>query len=139
MVRADPQQMDQVITSLLDNAREAMPEGGILRITTRLLRFDGKDDLFPECGAGDYLRIQVADTGVGMPEKVLTRVFDPFFTTKSPGGGAGLGLAACRGIIENHGGIIRAASVLGKGSVLTILLPVILSYEPPAPPSQDHH
>ncbi|GAB4140425.1 ATP-binding protein [Thermopirellula anaerolimosa] len=116
-VMADGNQIQQVLLNLLVNARQAMPRGG--RLTIRL-----KHD--PESQTVD---LQVRDYGTGIPPEVLPRIFDPYFTTKrgpdaSGKGGSGLGLSACRDIIEAHHGRIRVESALGKGTCFTIRLPV---------------
>lgn len=116
-VMANGNQIQQVLLNLLVNARQAMPRGG--RLTIRL-RHD------PESQTVD---LQVRDYGTGIPPEVLPRIFDPYFTTKkgpdaSGKGGSGLGLSACRDIIEAHHGRIRVESALGKGTCFTIRLPV---------------
>ncbi len=110
-VKADPQQLEQVLMNLVLNARDAMPDGGMLTISTRAL------------GPGE-VALAVADTGVGMSDQVLSRLFEPFFTTKDVGKGTGLGLATAYGIVEDCGGRISVESSLGEGSVFTVVLPV---------------
>ncbi len=107
--RADPSQLRQVLDNLLKNAAEAMTEGGVITIETS--RDDGE------------LRISVADTGPGIPEKMLPHLFTPFHTTKGVGKGTGLGLAVCYGIIKMHGGSIRASNRPGGGACFDITLP----------------
>ncbi len=113
----DPVQLEQVLLNLLINARQAMmPRGGSLAV---------KAALEPDSG---MIRIQVIDSGPGIPEKLLPKIFQPFFTTKSAtkrgeSRGTGLGLAICKEIIEHHKGRIDVASELGKGTTFTILLP----------------
>lgn len=117
-VMANGNQIQQVLLNLLVNARQAMPRGG--RLTIRL-----KHD--PESQTVD---LQVRDYGTGIPPEVLPRIFDPYFTTKkgpdaSGKGGSGLGLSACRDIIEAHRGRIRVESAVGKGTCFTIRLPAV--------------
>jgi two-component system NtrC family sensor kinase len=110
-VHGDPVQLEQVLLNLLINARQAMlGKGGAL--TVRASAIDG-----------GRARVQVVDTGPGIPPKVLAKIFDPFFTTKSDGRGTGLGLSICKDIIEHHGGRIEVASTVGRGTTFTVLLP----------------
>ena len=101
--------------------RDAMPDGGELRITTLLEHVERPT---AELAAGDYIRITVSDTGAGVPNEARKRIFDPFYTTKGTGGGTGLGLSAAKAVIERHGGHIDLeSSCVGEGSTFTILLP----------------
>jgi len=124
-VKVDQGQLEQVIINLAVNARDAMPRGGKLILSTRncslLSEIDrAHAEIMP---AGDYVMVTVSDTGIGMPQHVLDRIFDPFFTTKEVGSGTGLGLATVYGIIKQTGGFIFADSEgEGKGSVFTIYL-----------------
>jgi PAS domain S-box-containing protein len=126
-ILSDPAQLEQVILNLAVNAREAMPDGGQVRVeTTRAQVTDGilveGADLLP---AGDYVRISVSDTGPGVPQGVRERIFEPFFTTKSAGqGGAGFGLSTVQRIVRGHGGGIVLDSAPGRGSIFHIHLPV---------------
>jgi signal transduction histidine kinase/CheY-like chemotaxis protein len=117
-VLADKTQLELAILNLSLNARDAMPGGGGLRITTAL-RAIGSD---PELAAGPYLEVSIADTGYGMEDSVRARAFDPFFTTKSVGQGSGLGLAQVYGIARQSGGAARIASAPGTGTTVTLLL-----------------
>ena len=117
----DPTQVDQIIMNLVVNARDAMPEGGTLTVTTRR---SYKDLLPATVPAGDYVVLSVSDTGVGMSEEVKAHLFEPFFTTKETGKGTGLGLATCYGIVEQNGGHIEVHSGLGQGSNFNVYLPV---------------
>ncbi len=119
-VEADQSQIEHVLLNLCINARDAMPEGGILRIET--LNYQGKP-LYSEAPDGKYAVLKVSDTGVGMDWTTQQRIFEPFFTTKEPGKGTGMGLAMAYGVIQNHGGIINVESEVGQGSVFTIYLP----------------
>lgn len=112
-VRADGDQLGQVFMNLITNARDAMPQGGKLTVTTGSFWRRGKE----------WVRIEFSDTGCGIPEGDLDRIFDPFFTTKAEGEGVGLGLSICHGIVEDHGGKIRVESRAGVGSTFIIELP----------------
>jgi CheY-like chemotaxis protein len=115
----DENQMGQVIDNIVINAQQAMPLGGTIAITVRNATLG--EDRNPTLKAGDYIRISVSDTGVGIPENLLKRIFDPFFTTKQKGNG--LGLAVCYSIVRNHDGCIDVESAPGKGSTFHIYLP----------------
>jgi two-component system cell cycle sensor histidine kinase/response regulator CckA len=122
----DVSQIDQVLMNLATNARDAMPRGGRLTITTGRARIGGRFVRTHGFGrAGDYLKLSVSDTGVGMDEKTMARIFDPFFTTKEVGKGTGLGLASVYGIVKQHGGYITVRSTLGEGTTFDIYLPLI--------------
>jgi two-component system cell cycle sensor histidine kinase/response regulator CckA len=117
---ADRVQLKQVILNLATNARDAMPEGGRLRIACR----PGPEDaLQGKHGETTAVRIEVADTGTGIPAALVERIFDPFFTSKPRGRGTGLGLSLVHGIVESLGGRIEVRSEVGQGSTFTILLP----------------
>lgn len=125
-IHADPGMMDQVLMNLCVNARDAMPDGGVLTIATSIMEADA-----PFCAAhswakqGRYAVLKVGDTGMGMDEETLDRIFEPFFTTKEEGRGTGLGLATAYGVVQQHGGMISVSSELGKGSEFTIFLPLV--------------
>ncbi len=126
VVRVDPGQFDQIIINLAVNARDAMPGGGTLTITTGTETFDTPTKLGAEhVPAGRYVRVAVADTGKGIPVENLGRIFEPFFSTKKeiPGAGTGLGLATVYGIVRQTGGFIHVESAIGKGANFTIYLP----------------
>lgn len=124
MVIGDPTQIHQVLMNLCVNARDAMPDGGNLVITAANVELDAQYaaanlDVVP----GPYVRIQVEDSGMGIPASVLEKIFDPFFTTKEVGKGTGLGLSTTLAILKSHGGFIRVYSEPGRGSKFTLFLP----------------
>ena len=126
-VRADPNQIEQVILNLGVNARDAMmPRGGRLTIRTTNLTLDGgaARRLSPEMSGGPYVLMEVGDTGSGMDEEVKSKIFEPFFTTKGPGKGTGLGLATVYGIVKQSGGTVAVDSVPEEGSTFRIYLPM---------------
>lgn len=118
-VIADPTQLELAVLNMALNARDAMPGGGTLTISTRERRV--RND--PELPDGDYLELRVTDTGTGMPPEVVERAFDPFFTTKGLGKGTGLGLSMVYGVARQSGGIARIESSLGIGTIVSVLLP----------------
>jgi two-component system cell cycle sensor histidine kinase/response regulator CckA len=119
IVLADRSQLDQVLLNLSINAKDAMPAGGVLTITTA--RAAGEQ--FRDDRAGDYVALTVSDTGVGMDAQVQAHLFEPFFTTKEPGKGTGLGLATVHGIVEQSGGCISVYSEPHHGTSFTVFLP----------------
>lgn len=127
-VKLDPVQFEQVIFNLVINARDAMPEGGKLSISTRNVAVETESvEQHPEIHPGHYVQVQISDTGIGMTEDVRRNVFEPFFTTKEVGKGTGLGLASCYGIVKQHQGHILVDSEPEKGTTFTILFPLIES------------
>lgn len=124
IVHADRGQLEQVIMNLASNARDAMPEGGRLTISTRVNRLDGHDFADGSLAAGRYALLALADTGVGIAKQEQERIFEPFFTTKDVGRGTGLGLSMAYGIIRQHNGWINVESEVGGGSCFTICLPL---------------
>ncbi|MDX2194370.1 MAG: PAS domain-containing protein [Gemmatimonadales bacterium] len=129
-LRADPAQLEQVLLNLAVNARDAMPTGGRLRITTANQSLAEREAAALGIPAGDYVRLEVADTGTGMDEATQAHIFEPFFTTKPLGAGTGLGLAVCYGVVQQSGGAISVDSTPGLGSRFTILLPRADDMEP---------
>jgi CheY-like chemotaxis protein len=123
-VKADVSQLEQVILNLAVNSRDAMPEGGTLRLETRDVDLDAAwAERNPGGVAGAYVALVVRDTGVGMAPEVQARIFEPFFTTKDPGEGTGLGLATVYGIVKQSGGYIAVESAPGRGAAFTVYLP----------------
>ncbi|MCE5265255.1 MAG: PAS domain S-box protein [Deltaproteobacteria bacterium] len=122
-VNVDRGQMEQVFLNLYVNAWHAMPGGGDLYLQTANHRLPGDGDEPPDADPGEYVRVSIRDTGVGMDEKTRSRIFEPFFTTKKMGRGTGLGLASVYGIIQGHGGTIGVESEKGKGTTFHICLP----------------
>jgi len=133
-VRADERQIEQVIMNLVVNARDAMPRGGEVRISTRNVRLE-QDSARDRAVIlkGDYVVIEVADSGHGIPEGKLNKIFEPFFTTKQVGEGTGLGLSTAYGIVKQTGGFIFADSPPGQGAIFTIYLPAYDKAEAPVP------
>jgi PAS domain S-box-containing protein len=113
-VHADPTQLHQVLLNLCVNARDAMPKGGVLRL--RAVNTANDEPL---------VRIEVEDTGTGIPANLLGKIFDPFFTSKEPGKGTGLGLSTALAIVRGHGGSLEVSSVPGEGTVFTVFLPAL--------------
>jgi len=123
-VHGDSTQIHQVLLNLCVNARDAMPAGGEIRLRAMNLEIDRHyAGMNLEAREGPYIRIDVEDTGHGIPPEIADRLFDPFFTTKGPGKGTGLGLSTSLAIVKSHGGFIRHYSEPGKGTVLRVYLP----------------
>jgi PAS domain S-box-containing protein len=124
LARTDYNQLESALLNLAINARDAMPDGGILSIKTSNVRFEKRySDSFGELDPGDYVALTVSDTGTGMSKDVLAKAFDPFFTTKPIGSGTGLGLSMIYGFARQSGGHVRIASMLEKGTTITLYLP----------------
>jgi len=135
-VRVDEGQFGQVLLNLVVNARDAMPEGGVVEVEIRSVEVTaGEADLHPESRSGPHVVVTVSDTGVGIPPEVLPRIFEPFFTTRGRAQGTGLGLATCYGIVKQAGGHIRVDSRPGHGSRFHVYLPAVVEaqVEPQAP------
>lgn len=123
MIRGDGGQIGQVVMNLVLNARDAMPDGGVLRVETA------------QEASPPAIRLSIADTGIGMDESTLGRIFEPFFTTKGRDHGTGLGLPVVYGIVEQHGGTINVQSTPGEGTLFDLRFPT--EHEPPSPPEPE--
>ena len=124
LVKVDQGQIEQVILNLAVNARDAMPEGGALTIATETIDIPRAQQIgTEEILAGRYVKIEVTDTGTGIPAGVVPRIFEPFFTTKAVGSGTGLGLSTVYGIVKQTGGHVLVSSEIDQGTCFSILLP----------------
>jgi PAS domain S-box-containing protein len=125
-IMADPTQIDQILINLATNARDAMPNGGHLKIAVRLAEINGAFIAARGYGeVGKYALMSVTDTGVGMDSKTREKIFDPFFTTKEVGKGTGLGLSIVYGIVKQHNGYINVDSEPGHGTTFHIYFPIV--------------
>lgn len=128
---ADQGQIEQVLMNLCVNARDAMPEGGTLRIETDHVSFDDAYvRMHPWAREGRFVLLRVTDTGCGMTRDTMDHIFEPFFTTKKVGEGTGLGLSMVYGIVQQHDGMIRVTSAEGKGTTFHVYLPITSQTEP---------
>jgi two-component system, cell cycle sensor histidine kinase and response regulator CckA len=124
IVNADATQLHQVLMNLCVNARDAMPNGGVLSLSAQNILVDeAHTHLNPDLQVGFYVVITVSDTGIGIRPELVERIFDPFFTTKEPGKGTGLGLSTALGIIRQHQGVIKVQSQVGQGTQFRVYLP----------------
>jgi nitrogen-specific signal transduction histidine kinase/ActR/RegA family two-component response regulator len=128
LVYGDPTQLDQVFMNLCVNARDAMPDGGLLKITAENQKLE-KDKISncAELKGNEFVLFTISDTGTGIPKDIVDKIFEPFFTTKEVGKGTGLGLSTVNTIIKEHGGRIDVQSEVGKGTQFRIFLPAIQS------------
>jgi CheY-like chemotaxis protein len=137
VVKADPARIQQAILNLATNARDAMLEGGQLRIGLERLRIaDRQSAPLPEMAAGEWARVTVTDTGAGIPPDVQPHIFDPFFTTKAPGQGTGLGLSQVYGIVRQHEGQVDVHTQLGEGTTFILYLPALSMDKPKEPEAE---
>lgn len=115
LINGNPNRLEQVIINLVTNARDAMPQGGVLTVSTKEEAKDSRP----------FVRLMIRDSGYGIPEEFLGKIFDPFFTTKETGKGTGLGLSISLGIVREHKGDIRVESVTGFGTSFHVLIPAL--------------
>jgi len=138
LVKADRGSVDQILLNLVTNARDAMPDGGELRVEVSRSVVDGEADSPGAARAGEYGVLAVADTGVGMDEAVKSRLFEPFFTTKTREQGTGLGLSSVDGLVSQHQGFVKVESAPMRGTTVKVYLPIASAgaepLEEPAPP-----
>jgi CheY-like chemotaxis protein/anti-sigma regulatory factor (Ser/Thr protein kinase) len=123
-ILGDAGSLEQVLMNLVVNARDAMPEGGTIRVRTELTHFETDISSFPGAQPGEYVCLTVEDEGTGMDAAVRERIFEPFFTTKPADRGTGLGLSVVYGIVQEHKGWIKVYSEPGVGSTFRVYLPV---------------
>src|SRR5207237_3697913 len=134
-IKADPSQLTQIILNLAVNARDAMPTGGQLTLETAIVDLTKETESPFHCVdfvSGEYVLINISDTGIGMNDEAKVHLFEPFFTTKADRERSGLGLATCYGIVHQSGGHLRVESEQGKGTTVQIYLPRVPA--PPPPP-----
>jgi CheY-like chemotaxis protein len=137
VISADPSRLQQALMNMAINARDAMPDGGILRLSiSPMTLHPGQQPPLATMRAGKWLCIGMGDSGTGIPADVLAHIFDPFFTTKSPGMGTGLGLAQVYGIVHQLDGCIQVESQVGLGTLFTIYLPLV---DQPVTATDDAH
>ena len=128
-VKGDSQQIHQALLNVCLNARDAMPDGGRMIIQTSNVHLNETARTMLDAKPGDYVRVAVIDTGIGMDGKTVSRIFEPFFTTKPGGEGTGLGLSAVYGIVKNHDGTLSVESEIGQGTTMVLYFPRV--YEEP--------
>ncbi len=125
LINADRNQLHQVFLNLSVNARDAMPDGGTLTFSTKVVEGTWLRTRIASATEGRYVQVSIEDTGIGIDESVLGHIFDPFFTTKESGKGTGLGLSVAYGVVKNHHGFIQVESTLNKGTTFFVYLPVM--------------
>lgn len=126
LVSGDATHLHQVLMNLAVNARDAMPNGGILTISAKNLFVDERyARMNLDASIGSYIKLTVKDTGTGMSAEIADKIFEPFFTTKEIGKGTGLGLSTVRGIVKSHRGFIDVSSKIGEGTEFKVFLPTI--------------
>jgi PAS domain S-box-containing protein len=125
-ILADEGQIEQLLMNLCLNARDALPDGGKISISTENVNLNRTfRQSHPDLGDGDYILLSISDTGTGIPPEILEHIFEPFFTTKDIGSGTGLGLATVYAIIKRHAGVIEVDSQLGEGTTFRVYLPAL--------------
>jgi two-component system cell cycle sensor histidine kinase/response regulator CckA len=124
-VLADRGQLEQILMNLVLNARDAMPNGGVLRVETKTIVVGEQSDHPVAVSPGRYVALSVRDSGAGMTPETMRKIFEPFFTTKAVGDGTGLGLATVYGIVTGANGYVWAESAVGAGTAFTVLLPLV--------------
>ena len=132
-IKVDPGQFEQVVMNLAVNARDAMPAGGRLRLTTSRVELAQPDAARLQLPPGPYMCLSAVDSGIGMDEATRARIFEPFFTTKPAGKGTGLGLSTVYGILQQSNGGIDVQSAVDAGTTFTVYLPVAESAPGRAP------
>jgi two-component system, cell cycle sensor histidine kinase and response regulator CckA len=131
-IQADATQFNQVVINLCINARDAMPQGGRVAITTRNVEVgDALAAANPGTRPGTFVQISVVDSGTGIPPAIIEQIFDPFFTTKASGKGTGLGLSMVAGIMKSHGGFVQVESEPGRGAAFHLFFPAMAEKSPP--------
>lgn len=129
-ILADPTRIQQAVMNLAFNARDAMPDGGKLYFRIEKVNFLQRSKLpFQDMEKGEWIKVDIIDTGSGIPEEHITHVFEPFYTTKKPGLGTGLGLAQVYGIVSQHAGFIDVESSPANGTIFTIYFPILVNAE----------
>ncbi len=128
----DPSQVEQILTNLVVNARDALGTSGTITVETANATLGADANRLPDAEPGDYVVLRVRDTGRGIPAEILPHIFEPFFTTKAPGQGTGLGLATVYGIVRQNGGFIQVATNPGQGTTFAIHLPRLPGGNPAA-------
>ncbi|OYP31175.1 hypothetical protein CGZ80_21335 [Rhodopirellula sp. MGV] len=124
LIRADETEIGQLVMNLAINARDAMPEGGTLTLRAAPIHLDEERLFsFTQLSPGDYVKLEIADSGCGIPVDLRDRIFEPFFSTKPRGQGTGLGLSTSLGIIKSHRGAVEVQSEIGEGTTLAVFLP----------------
>lgn len=126
-VTGDATQLHQMLLNLCINARDAMPDGGTLKISAENVELDANySAMASEAKPGSYVKLTVSDSGCGIPTEIITKIFDPFFTTKAVGKGTGLGLSTVMGIAKGHGGFVNVYSEVRKGTTFKVYVPATL-------------
>jgi PAS domain S-box-containing protein len=128
-IKADASQLHQALLNLCVNARDAMPAGGLLKISTMVVQREMVKHQSSSAQQKEFVLVEIADTGIGIHEEIRRRIFEPFFTTKEQGKGTGLGLAVVYGVVKSHFGFIEVDSAPGRGTTFRIFLPVNLKEE----------